>query len=199
MMKLILVATLCFVPALAEPQEEDQKEPSLAELARRERDRRASLGKPNRTITNGNLKSLKGLVSDSTPATTAEADTKESPEKDAAVAGEEKEKKKEEKNEALDWPTLFREARLELEMALVRGRNLEQKMEELSNGWVRVKDGKTQGTLEQQLQGTEQEMQKNQQEVQEARKALQSLQNQARREGVSRGVIRKLTGDVPDS
>ena len=125
--------------------------------------------------------------------------SKESPEKDAAVAGEEKEKKKEEKNEALDWPTLFREARLELEMALVRGRNLEQKMEELSNGWVRVKDGKTQGTLEQQLQGTEQEMQKNQQEVQEARKALQSLQNQARREGVSRGVIRKLTGDVPDS
>ena len=63
-MFILFLLLLLLAPAWSFAQ--DAEEPSLAEVARRERERRASMEQPARIITNANLKDVKGKVSDST-------------------------------------------------------------------------------------------------------------------------------------
>ncbi|MDA2939016.1 hypothetical protein MYX75_12245 [Acidobacteria bacterium AH-259-A15] len=188
-----MLLVLFFVPtwAMAQESKETKKEPSLAELARRERERRANIKKEVPVITNATLKNFKGLVSVSeAPAapsqgeTEAETETETEPEETAEkdLASREAE---------------FDEARMNLKNAVNRSMVLQLKINDLRNAYFREDDGTTQARIQQQLQGTLEEIESNKQEVQAAREALQKLENEARKEGLQPGTIRELVGELP--
>ncbi len=169
-MFVLFLLLLLLIPAWSFAQ--DAEEPSLAEVARRERERRASMEQPARIITNANLKDVKGKVSDSTApssvGTEGENDEGES------------QKSENGKRDLAEWEALFSEATRKLEAAINRDRVLEQRMAELNEGVVRVNPDSTGKTLGQersrQLQETQQMLESNRKGIEAARKSLQKLQ-----------------------
>ena len=65
-MIVLFLLLLLLTPAWSFAQ--DAEEPSLAEVARRERERRASMKQPARIITNANLKGIKGVSNGTAPS-----------------------------------------------------------------------------------------------------------------------------------
>ena len=180
-MIILFLLLLLLTPAWSFAQ--DAEEPSLAEVARRERERRASMEEPARTITNANLKDVRGKVSDSTAPSSV---------------GTEGESRKSEngKRDLAEWEALVREATRRLEAAINRGQVLEQRVAELSNGLVRVNPAETGKTLEQewsqQIKGTQQMLEGNRKDIEAARKSLQEIQRKAKLAGLLPGTIRKI-------
>ncbi|MFQ5928751.1 MAG: hypothetical protein ACE5MK_03565 [Acidobacteriota bacterium] len=192
-MMVLILLVLFFVPtwAMAQESKETKKEPSLAELARRERERRANIKKEVPVITNATLKKLKGLVSVSgAPAAPSEGETE-------AEAETETEPEETAEKDLGTWKAEFDEARMNLKNAVNRSMVLQLKINDLRNAYFREDDGTTQARIQQQLQETLQEIESNKQEVQAAREALQKLENEARKEGLPPGTIRELVGELP--
>ena len=185
-MIVLFLLLLLLTPAWSFAQ--DAEEPSLAEIARRERERRASMEKPAQIITNANLKDVKGKVSDSTAPSSVGTEGK----------NDEGEPQKSEngKRDLAEWEALFSEATRRLEAAINRDRVLEQRVTELNNGFLRLNPDETGKTLEQewsqQLQETQQMFQSNRKDIEAARKSLQELQRKARLEGLPARTIRRL-------
>jgi len=172
---ILLVLLLTPVWSLAQ----DAEKPSLAEVARNERERRASMEQDVLVMTNAYVESVEGLVSMSVGI----PDTEEAEEEEQAVS------------EGNDWETRFAEARLDLTNAVNRGLVLELKMNDLHRAWLRQDDGSTQGRILQLLQETQHLIGPNQRETQAAREALQALQRQAQLKGLLPGTIRELAGE----
>lgn len=168
---------LFLAPVWSLPQEEPQ--PSLVEVARRERERRAALPEPALIITNANLREVRGRVS--TAGKSAPAPPPEGP-------GET------ETGDSDNWQSLFEEARLNLKLAEDRGRVLQLKMTDLHNSWLSSSDGTTQARRRQQLQENQQKVEANQKEIQAAREALQRIQREGKAKGASPGEMRRLEG-----
>lgn len=189
-MIILIAVMLLLMPTWSMAQESE--EISLAELARRERERRAAMGKPVRIITNANIGELRGLVSTSgAPASVAaEGEGEEVGSEENSENGE---------GDAQDWQALFAEATLNLKNAVNRGLVLELKMNDLRNSYFSESDGTTKGRLQQLLTETQQEMVNSQGEVAAARQALGALQNEAQADGVPPGTIRDLVGDLPQA
>ena len=185
-MIVLFLLLLLLAPAWSFAQ--DTEEPSLAEVARQERERRASMEQPARTITNANLKDVKGNVSDSTApssvGTEAENDEGES------------QKSENGKRDLAEWEALFSQATRKLEAAINRDRVLEQWMTALHNRWILVNPDKTVKNLGEefarQLQEIPPMFESNRKDIEAARKSLQELQRKARREGLFPGTIRRL-------
>ncbi len=185
----IILLLLLLSPAWSLAQETE--EPSLAEVARRERERRANLTGEFRIITEANLKDFVGLVSTSgNPPTAASRRT------DVGESGSE-ENSEDAKETPAAWPALFHEARLDLANAVNRGRVLELKMTDLQSAWLREDDGSAQGRIQQQLQETQQQIESNDRETQATRETFQALQLEAEQAGVFPAVIRELVGELP--
>lgn len=173
MIRLITVMLLFFIPVLA--QEEEQSHLSIVEIARETRAKRALNSNPPIIITNANLKSFQRAVS-RTISSASQAEVKPLPGEANTDA----------------WNSIFAQATADLEVKLARKRNLEEKMTALSNGWVPIIDGRIEGTLQEQLQETQQALQDNQAELEEARRVLEELRTQAGRDGVPPGAIREM-------
>jgi hypothetical protein len=195
MIKLLFLVVFLATPAgsfAQESEKPEEQEPSLVEIAKKERARRARLGKPLNVITNANLKDIKGMVSSSTASSSSP--TENQGEIDA-------EPPEDRKRDAVEWENLFGEARQRLVSAIDRGEYLEVRVTELSASWVRVRTEDPDSTLEaeftQQTQQIEQDLEGNQREIQAAREAIQALEREARLEGVLPGTIRQLLGDLP--
>ena len=195
MMRLLLLIVLFLTPAwsLAQESEESQeKEPSLADLARKERERRAKLDQPAKVITNATLKDVKGVVSSSTSSSSSR--TPDQDEEDLEPA-------RDRKRDPVEWENLFGEARQRLVSAIDRGEFIEERLTELSAGWVRVNPDTTDSTLEgefaEQTERYKEDLEDNEQAIQAARDAIQTLEKEARLEGVLPGTIRQLLGDLP--
>lgn len=186
----LIVFVLLLSPVGALGQEsQPQEEPSLLELARKERERRAQTKKVP-VITNATLRDMKGRVSTSEalePATESEPEAveqeepEESPEKDMA-----------------SWRADFGEARLFYSNAVNRSMVLELKINDLRNSYFREDDGATQGLIQQQIQEADQQLQSARQETQTAREEVQRLQNEARDAGLDPGTVRDLTGELQE-
>ncbi|MDA2926096.1 hypothetical protein MYX78_02490 [Acidobacteria bacterium AH-259-G07] len=192
-----MLLVLFFVPtwAMAQESNETKKEPSLAELARRERERRANIKKEVPVITNATLKKLKGLVSVSeAPAAPSQGETEAEAETEAETETEPEETAE---KDLASRKAEFDEARMNLKNAVNRSMVLQLKINDLRNAYFREDDGTTQARIQQQLQETLQEIESNKQEVQAAREALQKLENEARKEGLQPGTIRELVGELP--
>ena len=192
MMRLLLLIVLFLTPAwsLAQESEESQeKEPSLADLARKERERRAKLDQPAKVITNATLKDVKGVVSSSTSSSSSR--TPDQDEEDLEPA-------RDRKRDPVEWENLFGEARQRLVSAIDRGEFIEERLTELSAGWVRVNpDSTLEGEFAEQTERYKEDLEDNEQAIQAARDAIQTLEKEARLEGVLPGTIRQLLGDLP--
>ena len=186
-MILLLLLLLLLTPAWSLAQ--DSEEPSLAEIARRERERRAGMEQPAQIITNANLKDIQGMVSGSTaPSSAGTEGENDEGESSSSENG---------KRDLAEWEALFSEATWKLETAINRDRVLEQRMAELNEGAVRVNPDETGKTLDQewsrQSQETQQMFESNRKDLEAASKSLRELQRKARLEGLLPGTIRRLS------
>ena len=188
----VMLLVLLLVPAWTFAQEDNEtKEPSLADLARQERERRAQL-KEILVITNANLKRVGGgLVS---TAAGPEAKT-------AATEGEEGAEAEENNSENAEtdpavWEERFGERRLDLKNAVNRDLVLQLKMNDLRNQYLSG-SGTSQARIQQQLLETQQEIEKNAQDVRSARKAMDAIQGEAQKEGIPDDKIIGLVGELP--
>ena len=164
----------------------------MADLARKERESRAKLDQPAKVITNATLKDVKGVVSSSTSSSSSR--TPDQDEEDLEPA-------RDRKRDPVEWENLFGEARQRLVSAIDRGEFIEERLTELSAGWVRVNPDTTDSTLEgefaEQTERYKEDLEDNEQAIQAARDAIQTLEKEARLEGVLPGTIRQLLGDLP--
>ncbi len=188
----VILLVLLLVPAWSFAQENKETEkPSLAQLARQERERRAQL-EAVLVITNANLKRVGGgFVS-----------TSEGPEaKTAATEGEEVTEGEEDTSEQADadpaaWEGRFNETRLNLKSAVNRDLVLQLKMNDLRNQYLSG-SGTNQAKIQQQLLETQQEIEKNAGNVRSARQEMDELQGEAQKEGIPDDKIMGLVGDLP--
>ena len=189
MMLALVLLLLLLSPAWSLAQATE--EPSLAEIARTERERRANMREEVLVITDANLKDFKGLVSTSGNLLSAASEGT-----DVGDSGSE-ENSGDAKRDLAAWQALFNEARLDLANAVIRGRVLELRMSDLQRSWLREDDGSTQGRIQQLLQETQQLIESNNGETQATRETFQALQLEAQQAGLLPAVIRELVGDLP--
>jgi hypothetical protein len=186
----VILLVLLLVPAWGFAQEsEETKQPSLAELARRERERRAQL-KEVPVITNAHLGRAAGGLVSTAAGSGAESGAAEGEEGAEAEAADSENAEPE-----TDWAGEFGEARLNLKNAVNRDLVLQLKMNDLRNEYLSGSQNK--GKVQQQLLETQQEIEKNSQDVQTARKAIDSLQGDAKEKGVPDDQINGMVGELP--
>jgi len=168
-------------------------QPSLVELARQERDRRAATGSAPQVITNATIKGIRGLVSTSAAPPSVGAE-----EEGAGGEGTESEGSEVVERSAEEWAAMFDGARLDLQTAVNSNMVLQLKMNDLRNSYFRESDGSRKAQIQQELEQTQDAIQGSRQEVQEARSAIQALEGEAREAGVSPADIREMVGDLPE-
>ncbi len=190
----VILLVLFLVPAWSFAQaNEETKEPSLAELARQERDRRAQLEEVP-VITNANLKRLGGGFVSTAASPAAETGATEGEEGDE-VEAKENDSEKAETDPAV-WEDRFGETRLNLKNAVNRDLVLQLKMNDLRNQYLSG-SGTRQAKIQQQLLETQQEIEKNATNVRSARQAMDELQVEAQKEGILDDKITGLVGELP--
>jgi len=94
------------------------------------------------------------------------------------------------------WEGRFDESRLNLKTAVNRDLVLQLKMNDLRNQYLSG-SGASQSRIQQQLLETQQKIEKNQQDVKSVRQSLDSLQDEAQKEGVPGDTIIGLVGELP--
>ena len=193
-MIVLLLLVLLLVPAWSMAQgSEETKEPSLAELARSERERRAQL-KAIPILTNSDLRKARGFVSTSVDPESEVAEVEE----EAEASSEAEETPASTETDPAVWESKFGEARLNLKNAVNRDLVLQLKMNELRNSYLRQDNGVTQARIQQQLLETQQEIERNSQAVRESRSAVDTLRNEAQADGVSTETLQSLVGQLPE-
>jgi len=144
---------------------QDAEEPSLAEVARRERERRASMEQPARTITNADLGNVQAVSNGTAPSS----------------IGTEGEKDEGESQKSENGKGDIAKATARLKAAIKLDQVLKQKMAKLNYGLVDVTPDETVMSLGQerirQLHETQQMLASNRKEIEAARKSLQKLQS----------------------
>lgn len=162
-MIVLLLLLLLLTPAWSFAQ--DAEEPSLAEVARRERERRASMEQPARTITNADLGNVQAVSNGTAPSS----------------VGTEGENDEGESQKSENGKRDIAECTARLEAAINRDKELKQRMAKLSYGVVDVNPDETGKSLGQertrQLQETQRMLESNRKEIEAARKSLQKLQS----------------------
>ncbi len=193
-MIVLLLLVLLLVPAWSMAQgSEETKEPSLAELARSERERRAQL-KAIPILTNSDLRKARGFVSTSVDPESEVAEVEE----EAEASSEAEETPASTETDPAVWESKFGEARLNLKNAVNRDLVLQLKMNELRNSYLRQDNGVTQARIQQQLLETQQEIERNSQAVRDSRSAVDTLRNEAQADGVSAETVQGSVGELPE-
>ncbi|UCF36300.1 MAG: hypothetical protein JSU96_15965 [Acidobacteriota bacterium] len=174
-----------------------QETPSLAELAKREQERRAQQETEVRVITNADLKQLRSarVVTTATQPTKSQTDAVQEVDPDQAAADEKDEAAK----VLAEWRQRFQEARGRLEMAVNQVLVLQLKMNELRNGYLSEPDGARREQINALIASTFDEVQRQKEEEAAARKAIMSLQQEALQAGLLAGEVREMTGMLPVS
>ncbi len=170
----IILLLLFIAPAWSLAQETEEL--SLVEVARRERDRRASITVEVKILTNRDVEEMEGLVS-----TTVAPE----PAAEAVVEVEAEES---------SWEVSFEEARLDLQTAENRVQVLQLQMEYLRDQWLRPPFGIDQERIAQQLQETRKGLEISRQEAEATGAFYQELQKKAEAAGILPGEIRVLMG-----
>lgn len=174
-----------------------QETPSLAELAKREQERRAQQETEVRVITNADLKQFRSarVVTTATQPTKSQTDAVQEVDPDQAAADEKDEAAK----VLAEWRQRFQEARGRLEMAVNQVLVLQLKMNELRNGYLSEPDGARREQINALIASTFDEVQRQKEEETAARKAILSLQQEALQAGLLAGEVREMTGMLPVS
>jgi hypothetical protein len=181
-------------------KETEKTTPSLVDLARQERERRAQNQQPVRVISNKDLRSLGGGrvstgVPPKPPAKSSEAEATSEGE-----SGAQEEAPAEGGPESVQfWQSAFQEAKGSLETAVNQRMVLELRMNNLRNAYLNTDDGTTREKIQGELAQTYQALGQAREDESAARQAIDQLQRQASRAGLTPGQIRELVGELPDS
>lgn len=186
-------------------------QPSLVDLSKEARERKAKTERPARLITNADLTKYQNA-----PVSISRSDAideEEAAEK-AAENADKTDKGKDQKTgegaegegqpeaaqvkDAAFWKTAFEEARLNYKNAVNRGLVLQLRLNNLVNAFYREDDGSAQGMIQQQMETTRQEIEKNKTEVEEARKLIDRLRREARDAGLEQAAITDMIGELPE-
>jgi hypothetical protein len=186
-MKFFLLLTLLASPwALAQSEE-----PSLVELSKQARERKAKAEKPAKLITNDDLKKFQDApvsMSKARPADVEEAEKK-------SVAGEESEAAKDKEIQA---------AKAKLQGAVLTYKSivnsslvLQLRMNNLTNAFYTEQDDATRGLYESQLEQTNQDIEKNRTDLVGAERDVEEARAEARAAGVTDEEINQIIGELP--
>ena len=204
-MRRLLILLLFVTPVLAQEGAQEAS-PSLAEMARKERERRAQLaqqqaeaGKVVRIIATRPstadeqpLSDFKGLISTSTTGisrTTAGAE--------GEAAGGEVEAEGEDQSDPAFWAPKFAQAKQTYTLAVQKVMVLQLTVNDLRNSYFSESDGTRQGQIQQQLQAAQQDLQNTGSEIAAARQAIDALRSQAASAGVPTAAIQSMVGTLP--
>jgi len=179
-------------------------QPSLADLSKQARERKAKTDKPARLITNADLATYQNAPVSMSKSDEAEeeedaekAEKKGKGQKTGEGAEGEGQPEAKVKDEAF-WTTAFEEARINYKNAVNRGLVLQLKLNNLVNSFYREDDGSTQGMIQQQMEATREEIEKNKTEIAEAQKIIDRLQQEAREAGLEQAAIGEMIGQLPE-
>ncbi len=193
---LLLFTGWGFAQQSNEQSSQDSKEkPSLVQLSRQAKARKAKQQKAPRVITNADLKTFQdapvSMSQQKAAPGESEAESKPEGEEEApdSTAGPS------EKDLEL-WQGAFAEARLNLKNAVNQGLVLQLRMNNLRNAYFNEDDGTTQARIQQELEETLKQVEANKQDVAKAREELQELEKKAREAGLAAGMIRDLEGSI---
>jgi len=195
-----------------------KKPPSLAQLAREARARKAALDKPSRTITDADLPSLNAKLSQGShpePEATGAAEGLD-PEAEAAddgvqeddpfaindafdetLAGELLDESDMTPEQMAEWQDVFREARVNFQNAVNEALVLQLRVNNLENAYFSQSDGVVQESLEADLSKAMEAISTNKQSQQEAQTALDAAKANAAAAGLSPQNIDELIGQLP--
>ncbi len=179
-------------------------QPSLVDLSKEARERKAKTEKPARLITNADLTKYQNApVSISkSDAIEEEANAEESvktgkDQKTGEGAEGEGQPEAKVKDEAF-WKSAFEEARMNYKNAVNRGLVLQLRLNNLVNAFYREDDGSTQGMIQQQMDTARQEIEKNKTEIEEARSLIDRLRKEAGDAGLDQPTITRMIGELPE-
>jgi len=170
-------------------------EPSLADLSKQARERKAKTPKPARLITNADLKNFQNApVSMSKapeapqPAEQAKGEVKapDSPEAAAAPG-----------KDLSEWKAKFQAAVMDYKNAINKGLVLQLRMNSMTNSFYAQTDDAARARFATEIDQTEKDIAANKDEVVAAEKAIEDLKAEARAAGVEEGDIVAMVGQLP--
>ena len=179
-------------------------QPSLADLSKQARERKAKVDKPAKLITNADLAKYQNAPVSMSKSDEAEeeADGEKAEKKDKdqkTGEGAEGEGQPEAKvKDMAFWTTAFEEARMNYKNAVNKGLVLQLRLNNLVNAFYREDDGSAQGMIQQQMETTREEIEKNKTEIAEAQKVIDRLRQEAGDAGLEQATITELVGQLPE-
>jgi hypothetical protein len=175
---------------------QQSNEPSLADLSKQARERKAKIQKPARLITNADLKNFQNApVSMSKPAEEpAPADQAKPEVKPPATGAAEATA---EGKDLTEWKKKFQEAVMDYKNAVNKGMVLQLRLNNMTNAFYAQTDDAIRGRYQAELEQTTKEIDNNKEEVAAAEKAIDNLKVEARAAGVEEGDISAMVGQLP--
>ena len=194
-----------------------KKPPSLAQLAREARARKAASDKPTRTITDADLPSLNAKLSQGSrpePAVTGEAGAPDGLDPaddgvqeddpfaitdafDESLAGELLDESDFTPEQMAEWQGVFGEARVNFQNAVNEALVLQLRLNNLENAYFSQSDGVAQESLEADLSKTIEAISTNKLSQKDAQAALDAVKANAGAAGLSPQQIDELIGQLP--
>ncbi len=170
-------------------------EPSLADLSKQARERKAKIQKPARLITNADLKnfqnapvSMSKAAEETKPADetkAAEGKAPATPEADAAA------------KLLAEFKAKFQSAVMDYKNAINKGLVLQLRLNNMTNSFYAQTDDAARVKFGAEIDQTTKEMEANKQEIATAEKAIEDLKVEARAAGIEEGDIVAMVGDLP--
>ena len=170
-------------------------EPSLADLSKQARERKAKIQKPARLITNADLKnfqnapvSMSKAAEETKPADetkAAEGKGPATPEADAAA------------KLLAEFKAKFQSAVMDYKNAVNKGLVLQLRLNNMTNSFYAQTDDAARARFGAEIDQTTKEIENNKQEIATAEKAIEDLKIEARAAGIEEGDIVAMVGELP--
>jgi len=168
-------------------------EPSLADLSKQARERKAKVQKPARLITNADLKnfqnapvSISKAPEEPPPADQAKTEVKAG-ESEAAEPGV----------DLAEWKKKFQNAVMDYKNAVQKGLVLQLRLNHMTNAFYAQTDDSAREKFGAEIEQVTKEIENNKEEIAAAKKAIDDLTLEARAAGVEEGDIGAMIGELP--
>ncbi len=197
MIRIIVILFLSLPSFLLAQESEPKKEPSLVELAQKEREKRQAATEPVRLITNADLRDMRGARVVTTKSSRSSRGRRqavtESPEGSEGTETDELDPSTLEY-----WEPAFREAVENLKYAANASLVMELRINNVRNAYFVEEDGVRRQAIHAEIAKSVEQLIQSREEEKEAREAVAELRRDAAKAGLAPGEIRELTGKLPE-
>jgi len=199
MVRIIVILLLSLPSFLLAQESEPKKEPSLVELAQKEREKRQATSQPVHVITNEDLGGMRGArvvtAASSRSSRGRKQAVKESPE---GSEGESTETDEPDPSTMEYWEPAFKEAVDNLKYVANACLVLELRINNFRNAYFREEDGVRRQVIYAEIANSAEQLIESRIEEKAAREVVLQLQRDAENAGLMRGEVRELTGKLPE-